>query len=508
MKKLLALLLCFLMITSLVACGSDDPSEGGNPAVPGIVIKNKNSVAMGAPATTLDPSAVYAKLSYTPRMFYGSYRLKGGDEAVEQYQQNVGLMDFKTEYAEKLTVIPYSFNAGPNTLNHYITRIKEHNWLRAYFKTEAGNLYDMLCSYTVEGNKIKLTPVEHFNVDKENNKITYSMYDTVWEYEFKFSGFDLTLSTNGKSVTLSSGLAVYEDSDYFYAENYLSEGSEALDGIDYFGFLYNADDTKYNRFTVEHKELEYAKYDETAIATINKNGLLTFTAPWSTGTKTYQYVFFYCYNDGLVLTDGDKVYYYNDSYSDRTSGILNNFLTEDQTGKLDNMSDSQLGAILEKKENLMDDLAKAFETAGIKVSVDQSSGEIAMDSAILFGGDSAVLSAEGKAFLNKFINAYTFITFSDKYKDFVSKTMIEGHTAPLAGSTYESGLPLSEERAANVKAYCMSAETGISAEYTAILNTALDDIGYSNSRPIKDENGNVDKAASRRVSFRFIIKLD
>ena len=508
MKKLLALVLCFMMIASLVACGSDDPSEGGNPAVPGIVIKNDDSVTMGTPATTLDPATVYSKLTYTPQMFYGRYRLKGGDDAVEKYQQDVGLMDFKTDYAEKLTVIPFELEVGPNSLSHYITQIKEHNWLRADFKTEAGNLYDTLCSYTVEGNKIKLTPVEHFNVDTESKKITYSMCDTVWEYEFKFSGFDLTLSANGKSVTLSSGLDVYDDSDYFYVENYLSQGSKALDGIDYFSLLYNADDTEYNRFTVKHKELEYAKYNETPIATINKNGLLTFTVPWSTGTKTYQYVFFHCHNDGLVLTDGNEVYYYNDSYSDRTSGILNNFLTEDQTGKLDNMSDSQLGAILEKKENLMDDLAKAFSDAGINVSVDQASGEIAMDSAILFGGDSAVLSAEGKTFLNKFINAYTSIAFSDKYKDFVSKTMVEGHTAPLANSTYESGLPLSEERAANVKAYCMSAETGISAEYTAILNTALDDIGYSNSRPIKDENGNVDKAASRRVSFRFIINLD
>jgi chemotaxis protein MotB len=156
----------------------------------------------------------------------------------------------------------------------------------------------------------------------------------------------------------------------------------------------------------------------------------------------------------------------------------------------------------------MDDLAKAFNDAGITVSVDQTSGEMAMDSSILFGGDSAVLSAEGKAFLNKFINAYTSIVYNDKYNGFVAKTMVEGHTAPLANSTYESGLPLSQERAANVKAYCLSAENGISAEYITALSTTLEDIGYSNSRPIKDADGNVNKAASRRVSFRFIINLD
>ncbi len=507
MKKILALVLSILMLASFVACGSDDQSEGGNEAVPGIVIKNDDSVKMGAPATTLDPAAVYAKLTYTPQMFYGDYRLKGGDEAIDKYEQDMNYIDIDAEYFDKITAIPHALEVGPNTLGHYITRIKEHNWLRAHFQNDSGNLYNTLCSYVIEGNKIKLTPIDEFNVDKENNKITYSMQDVVWEYEFKFAGVDLTLSAGGKSVTLSTGIAVSEDTDYFYLEHYLSPGSAAIDGIDQFGMLYDAENGEYNRFFVDHLELEYAKYDETAIATINKNGLLTFTVPWSTGTKTYQFVFFYCRDDGIVLTDGTNVYYYNDDYNDRTSAKLDNFLTEDQTGKLDNMSDSQLEAIVEKKENLMDDLAKAFNDAGITVSVDQTSGEMAMDSSILFGGDSAVLSTEGKAFLNKFINAYTSIVYNDKYSGFVAKTMVEGHTAPLANSTYESGLPLSEERAANVKAYCMSVETGISTEYVTALSTTLEDIGYSNSRPIKNADGSVNKEASRRVSFRFIINL-
>ena len=173
--------------------------------------------------------------------------------------------------------------------------------------------------------------------------------------------------------------------------------------------------------------------------------------------------------------------------------------------KLDELTDSQLEAIVEKKENLMEDLAKAFNDAGIKVTVDEKSGELAMDSSVLFGGDSAVLTTEGKTFLNKFVDVYTSIVFSDKYEGFVSKTMVEGHTAPVSGSTYESGLPLSEQRANNVKDYCVSSETGVD---TSKLATNLEAIGYSNSKPVKDANGNVDMAASRRVSFRFIINLE
>lgn len=107
--------------------------------------------------------------------------------------------------------------------------------------------------------------------------------------------------------------------------------------------------------------------------------------------------------------------------------------------------------------------------------------------------------------MNKFIKAYTAVAFSEKYEGFISKTMVEGHTAPVEGSTYASGLQLSEERAQNVKNYCLSSETG--ADISKISDT-LEDVGYSNSKPVYDANGNVDLAASRRVSFRFMVNVE
>jgi len=82
--------------------------------------------------------------------------------------------------------------------------------------------------------------------------------------------------------------------------------------------------------------------------------------------------------------------------------------------------------------------------------------------------------------------------------------MVEGHTAPVGNSSYEDGLPLSVERAKKVKEYCASLNSGDSAK----LSAALEDIGYSNSKPILDNDGKIDMAKSRRVSFRFIINLD
>jgi len=162
-------------------------------------------------------------------------------------------------------------------------------------------------------------------------------------------------------------------------------------------------------------------------------------------------------------------------------------------------------SVTDKKADLLDDLSTAFQAEGLTVTVNRQTGEIAMDASVLFGGDSAELTAEGKAFLDKFIKAYNSVAFSAKYENFISKTMIEGHTAPVAGSTYASGLSLSEERAANVKAYILSGETGVDLSAKA---DAFEDVGMSNSQPVYNEDGTVNMDASRRVSFRFLVNAN
>ena len=171
------------------------------------------------------------------------------------------------------------------------------------------------------------------------------------------------------------------------------------------------------------------------------------------------------------------------------------------------MTEGEIEEIAKMKDELIADLIAKFQDAGIDCTYNEATGEFAVDSSILFGGDSAELSKEGKAFLDKFIKAYMEVIYDDKYAGFISSTVIEGHTAPLAGSTYESGLPLSIERAENVMNYCLNAESLDDTE-KALLTLLLEAEGCSNSRPIYDANGNVDLEASRRVSFKFIIDLE
>ena len=506
-KRIFALILTAIMVFTFSACSEKEGkkgSSGGTAPKGGIVFENDDSVKLGTPEKELNAEDIYENLTYTPQMFYGNYRLLGGEKAVEKYGKESEYFEFTQKGKEYLlSEIPYGIEAGKTTLAHSVNFIKEYEWARLTFlqKTDSGNyLYTLLCAYEVDGKTVSFRPLDTFEVDKENNKISYTFTDTVLEYEFAFSGRSLTLSTEKNSLTITTGLDITEDDIYIRSEHYLSSDSAVLDDIEQISFYYEygEDDALFyvSTFSGESIYNGIGKYEE--------NGLFTFTVPFEEKTKTYQFVCFICQRDGFVITDGERTYYFNDTYSDRNMNVLQDFITEDQTGKLESLTESQIEALVEKKENLMDDLAKAFGDAGIKVTVDEKNAELAIDSSVLFGGDSAVVTAQGKEFLNKFIDVYTSVIFNDKYDGFISETLVEGHTAPVAGSTYQSGLPLSEERANNVKNYCLSAETGVD---TAKLAESLSAVGCSNSKPIYGTDGKVDMAASRRVSFRFIVNI-
>jgi len=173
-----------------------------------------------------------------------------------------------------------------------------------------------------------------------------------------------------------------------------------------------------------------------------------------------------------------------------------------------NLELEDIEIITEKQTSILSELKSAFSLAGLNVSIDESTGKVSFDSSILFGGDSSKLSAERKSFLKKFIKAYSSVMLSDEFDGFIKEILVEGHTAPIAGSTYESGLPLSKERAEKVKNYCLSSDSGLSKAQTKQLAKILKSAGKSNSEPVLDSKGNVDLAASRRVTFRFYININ
>lgn len=520
MKKIITLVLALAMLLSLAACGgngggsSNGGLSGGNGGGAnlgaGYYIGGDQKVTIGTPSNPLNAEQVYASLTYTPEMFYGNYRILGGDGGINNYKNEMDYVanpkdEDYSETDDTITAIPFQFVAGPENMSHKVNQITHLNWVCAYFQTQGGNLTFMNFAYEVEGTKLVLTYLEEFKVDEERGVITYKLGDYKLEYDFKFKGRDLTLSAGGKSVTMRSGLAVYEDEAFLSVEHYLSKESATVDNIDYIGFLYS-NKGQNNRITFEDKDGN--SFYNTSIAHMSDDGLFTFMIPWESGAKTYQFVYFLCGKDGIVLTDGTSTYYFNDTYYSRYYGHLGANLSIEDAGKIEHLPETKVEDLVQKKEDLFAELEAAFKAEGINVTVNRDSGEISMDATVLFGGDSAVVTDAGKALLDKFINVYTSVIFSEKYEGFISKTMVEGHTAPVAGTTYEDGIPLSEQRAANVKAYCIAGQSGLSSEHLNALTASMDTIGYSCGKPIYNADGTVNMAACRRVSFKFLINLD
>jgi chemotaxis protein MotB len=509
MKKVLTLLLALCLLLSLAACGgSETPAKDENNETTGIVFKGsekENLATLGAPETALDAQSVYSKVTYVPEMFYGDYQLLGSDKAAEAAAAEAEFFTWTKSGKEvEYTRMPFRIQAGPSTIAHKVSYIEGYNWMIVYFMQRDADgdvfLTRDFCAYEIDGNKLILKPLDSFLVDDENNKISYTFTDQVWEYDFAFRGRELTLTSGQSSITLLTCLDAYGEEDYYFAEGYLSPESKAAAGLDYVRFRKDDDEGTLGVEMIDETRI----YN--AVATLQEDGLFTIALPLEEGTKTYQYVCFCGGRDGFVLTDGTNTYYYNDTYRDRHMLNVNKYLSEEQAAQLEGLSDAQLEAIAEKSANLLEDLAKACQDAGLNVTVNNKSGEIALDATVLFAVDESVISAEGQTFLQKFMGVYTSVVFDAKYENFVSKIMVEGHTD--TSGDYDYNKTLSEARAASVKDYCLSADCGVDAAYAGALPAMLEAVGYSYDKPVYNENGDVDMDASRRVSFRFMINLE
>lgn len=548
MKRIFALLLAGCLVFGLFACGSekiedeegkekteaakkDDATEAtgegsndeqnngsnggadnnaGNDATvqrDGIVFNKDAEAPLGTPAKELDPKQVYANLTYGPEMFMGRYRIKGGEEAEKKYAQEINYVLLeKAEDADdedyNITAIPFCVEAGEHTLAHILNDIPGRDFMRAYFYGSHGYMDYVECAYTVSGNTITLNPVKDFEYNEEKNSIRYIMTDVFLTYEFSFSGRALTLSKDGQSVTMYSGLSYSEDYDYISTDCFSSLSSPKIDGVDQLNLGYDESEGE-GHFSFYMEEPFQGTY---GTAVLEENGLLTMTIPFEEGAKTYQFVYFLCADDGIILTDGKQTYYYTADLYDRYNSALGDNLTVEDAEMLENMDKDKLEQIVEKKADLLTDLAAAFKAAGLNVTIDEATGEIALDSAVLFPVSGYTVSEEGKALLKQFISVYTSVVFDEKYEGFISTIQVEGHTDSTGN--YDDNVVLSQNRAESVREYCLSAECGVDAAYLEQLNDSLVAVGYSSDKLIFDSQGNEDKAASRRVCFRFIINLE
>jgi len=527
-KKCLALFCAVCMTASLGGCGDNKPSGKTSSVASGLnynsengtavkkLIRNNNNDTLAEVKNTLDANEVKGNIKYIPQMFYGCYAIDGcykfpcSSVSLSNYKEDMDYIstkevslssESKAEETE-ITKIPFRIEAGPCTLSDNITSVTSHQWMCMYFQGKDGSIVNVTGAYEVDGNLLRFTPLDTYQYDEKTDKVDYSLKDKSMEYTFTFNSPNLTLKSGSKSVTMTArGLS--SDYDTLIINNYITQNSKKIGDIEHFD-IYSSEDSS---SAMQHFKLMLNDDNviDNAVGEFSDNGLFTFS--WNSGNdvKSYQYYYFFGENDGLVLTDGKTNYFYNDSYSVRNQSLVNSISKAD-VEKFKELDETQIAIIVEKRTNLLTDLEKAFKQANINVKVDKESGEIMLDSTILFGYDSATLSKDGKAFLNKFLKAYSAVILRKDYEGFVSKILVEGHTD--SSGSYEYNKKLSQSRADNVKSYCLSKSTGLDKAVISDLSKLLQAVGRSSDEPILDKNGKENEQASRRVTFKFTINLE
>lgn len=175
---------------------------------------------------------------------------------------------------------------------------------------------------------------------------------------------------------------------------------------------------------------------------------------------------------------------------------------------------SQQAALASKTEEIEDmvgmkteiiaELSSSLARANLSAAVDKNSGDIVLDSAVLFKTGSSDIMADGKYLLNRFIPVYLEVLLRPEYADYLGQIVIEGHTDDVG--SWENNMKLSQERAYEVMMYVLGMYRDGTVE-KQLLQQLLTATGRSETDLIYFPGTNVvDQDSSRRVEFKFSLK--
>ena len=161
----------------------------------------------------------------------------------------------------------------------------------------------------------------------------------------------------------------------------------------------------------------------------------------------------------------------------------------------------QLEQLVGLRTQIIVALSDALKTHNITATVDPATGAIALESDVMFATGKSDLSEAGKKSIDAFLPVYLNVLLSEEYRPFVSEIIVEGHTD--SEGEYIKNLKLSQQRALAVASYILDDDYWkISARQKATLRSIATANGRSFSDPVL-VNGVEDRAASRRVVFKF-----
>lgn len=168
----------------------------------------------------------------------------------------------------------------------------------------------------------------------------------------------------------------------------------------------------------------------------------------------------------------------------------------------------------ESKSNLSRALQKEFEQ-NLKQWNAEMLGDMTIrfkDPNVLFDTGSSTVKPAFKEILKNFIPRYIKLVTSDKYKATIKEIRIEGHTSKKWSSNtdeltaYIKNMRLSQERAQSSLEFILSLSS--LQQNQSWIRQHLTANGFSSSKPVMNENGEMDDDKSQRVEFIIITNAD
>lgn len=168
-----------------------------------------------------------------------------------------------------------------------------------------------------------------------------------------------------------------------------------------------------------------------------------------------------------------------------------------------NQQQLQIDELLGVRTKIIQDLSLAFARSNLGVKVNEDTGDIMLDSTLLFQTGEDVLLPAGQAQLAQLIPVYLSVLLRPEYEAYVAEIVIEGHTD--SRGSYLSNLQLSQDRALGVATYCLEMP-GLLPQQQSKLQGILTAKGRSYSDRIFFPDGTENMDASRRVEIQFRLK--
>lgn len=494
-------ILSFALVAAAVGIGSAATSEDFIAGLFGLSDPNagSNIAEKDAAVYLADPLRAYQNLQCETQYLYGKYAMRSAvntelsEQGKETFLQNANYFNV-TGTTMRVTSVPYRIDFGPHCNVTPLNYLSGYQWAQLYFYDSHGAPVQLQAACTVDGSLINMRLIRNFEFNSRAGTLDYNFSGNTLQYGYTLDARGLVLSNSDGNVTLAPMDLTGENAQVNIYDAYAEQDSPLLDGIEMINIT-----PEEQYVVVDGKQCKVTDYEA------EPSGL--FKLKWTVdGVKhAAQTAYLYCDDDGIILLDGENVY----NYTHRSKNLYTKHVTTNlrmaDSERMENMSEEEIDAIRKKVDDLYSDLQTAFDKAGVEAKIDKETGEVALNSVVLFEFDKYQISSEGQTMLSNFLKAYTSVIFSEKYSGMISEIVIEGHTDP-EGLIYHNEV-LSKARAEQVMTYCQTTGNGLDTETIAKLTPMLSAVGYASAHPVFGADGMVDYAASRRVSFKFVVDI-